>query len=145
MSEWSSDNGQPSPRVYGVAIEAGSVLLVRARSRRDGTEVWWLPGGGIHFLESPTEALAREFEEETGLALTATRLLDVVSDSWTRRNGEIAHAIRIIYSADVSRGQLRHEGEGSTDQARWVPLSEIGSLELAPYARTAILQLAQTK
>jgi ADP-ribose pyrophosphatase YjhB (NUDIX family) len=122
------------------------VLLVRARSRRaDGTEVWWLPGGGVAYLESPLEALAREFREETGLAISDARILDVVSDTWTRRNGSTAHAIRIIYTVRVEGRGLVNEGDGSTDQARWVPLDELAGVEMAPYARTALGLVDQTK
>jgi ADP-ribose pyrophosphatase YjhB (NUDIX family) len=136
----------PSPRVYGVAVRDEEVLLVRARSRRaDGTEVWWLPGGGVDYLESPLEALAREFREETGLAISSARILDVVSDTWIRRNGSTAHAIRIIYTVQVDGSRVVDEGDGSTDQARWVRLEELAGVELAPYARTALDLLDQTK
>jgi 8-oxo-dGTP diphosphatase len=135
----------PSPRVYGVTIVDGAVLLVRARSRRDGQEVWWLPGGGIDFLESPVEALRREYLEETGLELQSATLFDVVSDSWVRRNGETAHAIRIIYLVTVHDGDVAHEGDGSTDQARWIALGKLASIEVAPYAAAAIERAAQTK
>ena len=142
MNSWNAGDARPSARVYGVAVRSGEVLLVRARSRMEGAEVWWLPGGGIDFLESPVEALSREIVEETGLTLISASLVDVVSDTWTRRNGETAHAIRIIYGIEVSSGGLRHEGDGSTDQARWVPISELEALELAPYARRAIATIA---
>jgi ADP-ribose pyrophosphatase YjhB (NUDIX family) len=136
----------PSPRVYGVVVRDEAVLLVRARSRRDdGTEVWWLPGGGVNYLESPLEALSREFREETGLDLAHASLLDVVSDTWTRRDGSTAHALRIIYAAEVDGHSLTSEGIGSTDAARWLPLAQLEDVVLAPYALAAVKLFAQTK
>jgi 8-oxo-dGTP diphosphatase len=136
----------PSPRAYGVAVCESRVLLVRARSRRaNGEEVWWLPGGGVHFLETPVAALSREFREETGLGITDAELLDVVSDTWVRRNGEVAHAIRIIYRVGVTPGPLAHEGAGSTDLARWFGLEALPDAELAPYAADAIARATHTK
>jgi ADP-ribose pyrophosphatase YjhB (NUDIX family) len=132
--------------VYGLAIVDDQILLVRARSLdAEHSEVWWLPGGGIDFLEAPLEALAREVLEETGLEVTDATLFDVVGDSWIRRNGEVAHAVRIIYTVSVTEGELRHEQEGSTSEARWVPLVELDKMTLAPYARDAVRASTQTK
>lgn len=51
----------------------GRVLLVRSYNR----EPWGCPGGVIDAGETPERAAERELEEETGLRLTAGRLLQV--------------------------------------------------------------------
>ncbi len=129
-------------RAYGVARRDDLVLLVRSSSPLIDPPLWWLPGGGLAFAESPVEALVREFEEETGLAAHDPVLLDVLSDVRRRPNGDRVHAVRIIYRVRAGEGELRHEVDGTTDRAEWFPLAELGGLNLADFARRALHSLA---
>ncbi len=134
-----SERRFPSARAYGVAVRDAHVLLVRARRRGDNDTVWWwLPGGGIDFLEAPADAVIREVHEETGLSAHSPRLLDVTSDVRTRRDGTSVHTIRILYAVELYEGELIHEADGSTDLARWWSLDELDTIDLADYAREAI-------
>src|SRR5687768_9222163 len=56
----------------------GRVLLVRQTYHRAGLR-WASPGGWVDRHESPREAAVRETYEETGLRVTAGRLLEVDS------------------------------------------------------------------
>jgi ADP-ribose pyrophosphatase YjhB (NUDIX family) len=67
------------PRTRGVKVmlfsEAGELLLVRNTYGR--TDLFVLPGGGVHMFEAPERAAAREVREELGcgvadLAFVAT-------------------------------------------------------------------------
>lgn len=131
-------------RAYGIAVRDGEVLLVRSASPLIDPPLWWLPGGGIDFAESPVEALTREFQEETGLRAIDPVLFDVASDVRRRPNGERIHAVRILYRVRTSDGTLRDEVGGTTDRARWFPLAEVEDLHLAEFARRA-LQLLGSK
>jgi 8-oxo-dGTP diphosphatase len=60
------------PCAYGIARrDDGRIALVRV-AREEG--VWWdLPGGALDPGEDETQAVAREFLEETGLSVRASR------------------------------------------------------------------------
>jgi mutator protein MutT len=58
--------------VKGVLIHRGRVLLLR----NDRGE-WELPGGRLDDGETPEDALIREIQEETGLSVSVTSLVDV--------------------------------------------------------------------
>jgi ADP-ribose pyrophosphatase YjhB (NUDIX family) len=60
-----------------VLRQDGAVLLVR-RGRPPAAGTWSLPGGRIEPGESPSEAAVREVREETGLAVRALGLLEIV-------------------------------------------------------------------
>jgi 8-oxo-dGTP diphosphatase len=47
--------------------------------RRRDYDIWNLPGGGLQQGETVTEGIAREVEEETGLAVEVERLVGVYS------------------------------------------------------------------
>jgi 8-oxo-dGTP diphosphatase len=111
---------------YVVIVRDGAVLLSRfARSGR-----WTLPGGGIDHGEPPEDAAVREVMEETGYRITLGPLIGVDSTRWDRgRDGRRTdmHALRILYTGEVTGGELRFEEGGSTDMAAWVPMAEVGA------------------
>lgn len=129
---------QTSVRAYGVLILEGRVLLVRASSPAIDPPVWWLPGGGLNFAESPQEALAREFEEETGLLVAELELRDVLSDVRRRPNGDKVHSVRVIYRVQLAGGRLRDEQHGTTDRAQWFRVDSLDEVNLAIYTRHAL-------
>jgi ADP-ribose pyrophosphatase YjhB (NUDIX family) len=62
----------------------------------------------------------------------------VVDSEVVRSGNEQAHALRLIYSCEVTGGQLRDEASGSTDRAQWFTLSETDPLPLVPLARLGL-------
>ena len=127
-----------SVRAYGVLIHEGQVALVRSSNPNHVPPLWWLPGGGIDFGESPEDTLLREFVEETGLEVRDPVLLGVSSDVRRRDNGDRIHSVRVIYRVAMAGGELQHEVHGTTDHAGWFTLADLESLNLADYARAAI-------
>lgn len=127
-----------SVRSYGVLIHEGEVALVRSSNPKHQPPLWWLPGGGIDFGESPEDTLLREFIEETGLEVTNPKLIGTTSDLRRRDSGDKLHTVRILFTVELAGGELRHEVHGTTDHAGWFSLSELGDMNLADYAREAI-------
>ncbi|MFD7001888.1 NUDIX hydrolase [Streptomyces mirabilis] len=117
---------------YAVCVRDGRMLLARWVAG-DGSRRWTLPGGGMDHGEDPYDTVIREAEEETGYAVEPLALLgvDSVLRSHPRRLGSPNdfHALRIVYEARVTGGELRHETNGSTDMAAWHPLDEVPALD----------------
>lgn len=127
-----------SVRAYGVLIDAGRIVLVRSTNPRHDPPLWWLPGGGIDFGESPETTLLREFREETGLVVRHPELLVVTSDVRRRDNGDQIHTVRVSYTVEQDGGELTHEVDGTTDRVGWFALDDLGTMHLADYAHSAI-------
>jgi putative (di)nucleoside polyphosphate hydrolase len=80
---------------------AGAVIidrrgLVLAIERADTPGAWQLPQGGLKASESPSQAVFREVEEETGIAKRDLQLLEAYPeplayelpvDSWSKKTG----------------------------------------------------------
>ena len=116
---------------YAVVERRGKLLLTHWR--RGHLHGWTLPGRGIEPGEDPRDAVVREVLEETGLEARVGKLIGVDSRVMIREEvpegtDPELHTIRIIYRASVKDGPLRHEVDGSSDEARWVGLREIKSL-----------------
>jgi 8-oxo-dGTP diphosphatase len=58
-------------RACGILIHEDRILLVKHLGLGLKGELWSPPGGGIEFGETLTQAVEREFVEETGLHVTA--------------------------------------------------------------------------
>lgn len=126
---------------YAVIERQGEILLTHwRRGRMSG---WTLPGGGIEGGESPEAAAKREVKEETGLDAKIGKLIGVDSRVFSREdvpegtNPEL-HTIRIIYRATASDGPLINEVDGSSDEARWVPIAEIKDLRTLSLVKTGL-------
>lgn len=118
---------------YAVIVRAGDVLLSRLAPSISEAELWTLPGGGIEFGEHPDEAVVREVYEETGLPCqlgrplwigSAHRVVEIQSDPTE------LHSVRIVYDAWVAADAPEPrvlELDGSTIDARWVPVADVES------------------
>lgn len=114
---------------YGVIVVDASILLTHWHEGRK----WSLPGGGIEQREQPMDAAIREIREETGFTATLGPLLsaDSIVIPGHARLGLPAvpmHSFRIVYEARIASGELTHEVDGSSDEARWFTLDEVRSL-----------------
>lgn len=126
---------------YAVIERRGKILLTHWR--RDHLHGWTLPGGGIEAGEDPRDTVVREVMEETGLTAKVGRLLGVDSRVMVRdfppEGGEPElHTIRIVYRASVQDGPLRNEVGGSSDEARWVGLTEVKALKTLSLVQTGM-------
>ncbi|MGI5454856.1 NUDIX hydrolase [Streptomyces sp. CA-249302] len=124
---------------YAVCVRDDQLLLARGIDEQ-GEPEWTLPGGGMEHGEDPYDTVLREVDEETGYEVEITGLLGV--DSLRRtfpyhfrrafprvfRRTTDHHALRLVYEARVTGGDLRFEVGGSTDLAAWHPLEEVETL-----------------
>lgn len=91
---------------------------------------WALVGGGLELGESPEQAVVREVWEEsgydvrlTGMVTTHARLIP--AHDRARPSDRPLQVVQIVYRAEVVGGELRVEQDGSSDDVRWVPLTEL--------------------
>ncbi len=133
------EGAEPLPRrqrvaAYALIVRGGQVLLARISPRVAPRELWTLPGGGIEFGEPPADAVVREVFEETGLHCELGEPLWVgsahrVVDRGSRAMTDL-HSVRIVYDASVAPDAPAPsvvEVGGSTVDARWVPVEDVGS------------------
>jgi 8-oxo-dGTP diphosphatase len=91
------------PKVAAAALveREGKILLVR-RVNVPERGKWTLPAGFVEFDEDPRLAAVRECEEETGLKVRVTDLLDVIYGQEHARGASIV----IVYRAEIAEGDL---------------------------------------
>ncbi len=47
-------------------------------------------------------------------------------------------SVRVLFEARIVGGELTHEVDGTTDEARWIPLDEVATLHRVDLIDTAI-------
>lgn len=120
---------------YAVVTSSRGVLLTSLSASTGREGLWILPGGGIDPGENPVDAVHREVWEETGQRVESVELFDVASGRrrGPRSNGDYEdfHAVRLLYRATCAEPTQPtvHDVGGSTEQARWFPLSSLPSSE----------------
>jgi 8-oxo-dGTP diphosphatase len=92
-------------RACGIALRDESLLLIN-HAGLSRENFWSPPGGGIQFDERSTDALMREFREETGLIVEPQEFLfacELVKPP--------LHAIELFFSVKIAGGQLKLGGD----------------------------------
>ena len=86
------------PRATAIVRRGEAILLVR----EPGEAVFHLPGGGIEPGESPTDTVARELLEETGLIAGKIDFLFDSYEDWSDRSGyHYDGAAHSVFSVDA--------------------------------------------
>lgn len=131
---------RPRQRIAAYALLTNNDRLLLCRISNEVPNAagqWTLPGGGIDYGEHPDEAVMREVREETGFEIALNGVAAIDSEMIIFPDGEL-HAVRIIYNAEVTGGELRHELDGSTDRCEWLTYEECRRLSLVPLGTRAL-------
>ncbi|WP_018352516.1 NUDIX domain-containing protein [Longispora albida] len=124
-----------------VIIHDGAVLFTVGG--RAGAGRYHLPGGGQDPGEGLRDTVAREVLEETGLAVAPGELLWVRETTYPlREGGGYRHRVDVVFAAtvlgDPAAARLGHDA-GSTRAVVWVPLGDLGTVDLQPPGLATLL------
>ncbi|GAB5497625.1 MAG: NUDIX domain-containing protein [Phycisphaerales bacterium] len=120
-----SDHNAPEIIARGVLTRGSSVLVCRNLARG----YMYLPGGHVELGETAAEALAREFEEETGLAVKVGRCEAVAEVLF----GQGSHEINMVFHVKHP-GELGDAVESKEDDIgfEWLEHAAIVDADLRP-------------
>ncbi len=125
---------------YAVITRGHEILLCQLGRRERDAGGWTLPGGGMDFGESPQATVIRETFEETGYRVKPGAILASYAEGIVRGKFRF-QSVQIVYDAEIVSGELRHERNGSTQQAVWVHREEAAKLSAVPLVVRTLAQL----
>lgn len=120
-------------RMYGLVVNDQYELLLSDEFLQEKNYTK-LPGGGLHFGESMTDCLGREFIEELGLPIEKSRFFHINTDlviSVFNSSVQVfnAYFLAQLYEGDWQRINAKYRPfdfeEGSKQSFRWVSLENI--------------------
>ena len=106
--------------VKGIVVRAGDVVLVK--NRRDE---WELPGGKLELGEAPEACVAREIEEELGLAVEPVALVD----AWVYSIAADTHVLIVTYGCAERERRMAILSDEHT-QLAWIALTNVQGLRM---------------
>ncbi len=119
-----------SCRIYGVLRSGPQVLLTRSTFL--GRPFVNFPGGGVELGESPSQALIREYHEETGLTPKPLRVL-YASEGLHLSTQVPMQIVSVYWEVAAAGGTLRSGGNGDDVlDLFWADLDRIPTEEMFP-------------
>ncbi|WP_405543777.1 NUDIX domain-containing protein [Streptomyces goshikiensis] len=115
-----------------VVNDAGDVLM----ERRSDNGRWGMPGGVQEIGENIAGTVVREVREETGITVEVIGLVGIFTDPGhviAFADGEVRQEFSLCFRARPVRGEIKVSSESF--EVRWVPRSEIASLDVSPTTR----------
>lgn len=122
--------------VTGILERGEKLLLVASRYPNQRDPLWNLPGGRQRDGESLGAALAREFIEETGLAVEREALA-YVAESYDRATG--VHFINVAFTVVAHGAPALPEADAHVVDLAWVARDELAAKLTVAVVREPLL------
>lgn len=106
---WFVEDGYATPKldVRGAIFRDSSVLLVHERT--DGR--WALPGGWADVNDTPSAAILKEIEQESGFTARITKLAAVYDRARHNHPGSLFHSWKVFFVCEITGGEARSSHE----------------------------------
>ena len=134
---WFIEDGYATPKidVRGAIFNDERVLLVR--ETMDGK--WTLPGGWADINDSPSSAVEKEIEQESGFTARAVKLAALYDRNKHEHPPYLFHAWKAFFICDILSGEARTSHE--TDGVEFFPLDALPELSTGRSTATQIRRM----
>ena len=134
---WFVEDGYATPKidVRGAVFRSDRVLLVRERI--DGK--WTLPGGWADVNDTPSGAVQKEIEQESGFTARAVKLAAVYDRNKHGHPYYFFHAWKLFFICEITGGQMRPSYE--TTEVAFHPVDDLPELSLGRTTATQIRRM----
>lgn len=134
---WFVEDGYATPKidVRGAVYRDDTVLLVR--ETLDGK--WTLPGGWADINDSPSQAVMKEIEQESGFTARAVKLAALYDRNKHAHPPYLFHAWKAFFICEITGGAARLSHE--TDGVEFFPIADLPQLSTGRSTATQIRRM----
>jgi len=139
LALWRNETGYVTPKieVRGAVFRAGRVLLVRETA--DGR--WTLPGGWVDVNESPSQAIEKEIEQESGFRARAVKLAALYDRSRHGHGESLHHGWKAFFLCEITGGTAR--GSYETDAVEFFDPGQLPEMSLGRSTPRQVLRMLE--
>jgi ADP-ribose pyrophosphatase YjhB (NUDIX family) len=121
---WFVEDGYATPKVdvRGAVFRDNTVLLVRERV--DGR--WTVPGGWADVNDTPSSAILKEIEQESGFTARVTKLAAIYDRNKHNHPAYLYHSWKLFFVCEITGGAARTSYE--TTAVEFFPLDDLPEL-----------------
>ena len=123
-------------RIAGILKRDDKILLIK--HRKNNKEYWLLPGGGVDYQETFSEALKREFIEETNLEIEPKEMVFIMES--IDPSGD-KHIVNVTFLVEQTGGELKVGEEERLGELRFVALDDLESYTVYPNIKYEIVEM----
>jgi ADP-ribose pyrophosphatase YjhB (NUDIX family) len=126
LALWRNETGYVTPKVEvrGAVFRDDKVLLVRETA--DGR--WTLPGGWADVNESPSQAVEKEIEQESGFRARAVKLAALYDRRLHGHGPTLHHGWKAFFLCEITGGEAR--GSYETDAVGFFDPEQLPDMSL---------------
>ncbi|MDD2714368.1 MAG: NUDIX domain-containing protein [Candidatus Wallbacteria bacterium] len=124
-------------RVALIMIKDDSILMIK--HRKDDSEYWLVPGGGIEYGETVEQALRREIMEECGVEIEVDRF----AFSCETIGGHHRHILHLFFTGKILSGKLKLGTEGNLVGLGFMKIAELPTITVYPKVTDTLMKLAR--
>ena len=128
----------PRVRVAGVLVKDNKILFIK--HKKEDSEYWLLPGGGLDYGETFQIALKREFNEETNLEVDVKEML-YISESISPTGSR--HIVNIYFNVEYLSGEIILGDEKILEELKFLGIDEIKDSIIYPNTKKNLLDLLE--
>jgi ADP-ribose pyrophosphatase YjhB (NUDIX family) len=121
---WLVEDGYATPKcdVRGAVFRGDQVLMVKERV--DGK--WTLPGGWADVNDTPSQAVEKEIEQESGFTARAVKLAAVFDRNKHNHPAYLFHVWKLFFICEITGGDFRTSYE--TTAVEFFPIDKLPEL-----------------
>lgn len=121
---WFVDSGYATPKVEvrGAIFRDGRVLMVRERA----DDKWTVPGGWADVNDTPSSAILKEIEQESGFAARVLKLAAIYDRNKRNHPAYLFHSWKLFFVCEITGGEARTSYE--TTAVEFFPLDALPEL-----------------